>query len=110
VLKVADHTDPLAKDAYIPMLEAQVWLKPFDLGVSQKIIIELGTDPDTKEYISKMILERVTGTRDAWLRLNGPLVTLIRQHFLHWRAVPQDQKTELFAEAKALLEENELGA
>ena len=110
VLKVAEHTDPLANDSYIPSLEVQVWLKPFDLGVSQKIIIELGTDPDTKEYISKMILERVTGTRDAWLRLNGPLVALIRQHFLHWRAVPQDQKTELFAEAKALLEENELGA
>ncbi len=83
VLKVADHGDPLADGAYIPTLEVQVWLKPFDLGVSQKILIELGTDPDTKEYISKMILERVTGTRDAWLRLNGPLVTLIPQHFLH---------------------------
>ena len=56
-----------------------------------------------------MILERVTGTRDAWLRLNGPLVALIRQHFLHWRAVPQDQKAELFAEAQALLRETELG-
>ena len=105
VLKVADHGDPLADGAYIPTLEVQVWLKPFDLGVSQKILIELGTDPDTKEYISKMILERVTGTRDAWLRLNGPLVTLIRQHFLHWRAVPQDQKAELFEEAEALLRE-----
>ena len=109
VLKVADHTDPLADGAYIPALEVQVWLKPFDLGVSQKITIELGTDPETKEYISKMILERVTGTRDAWLRLNGPLVALIRQHFLHWRAVPQDQKAELFAEAQALLRETELG-
>ena len=105
VLKVADHGDPLADGAYIPMLEVQVWLKPFDLGVSQMITIELGTDPDTKEFISKMTLERVTGTRDAWLRLNGPLVTLIRQHFLHWRAVPQDQKAELFEEAEALLRE-----
>ena len=33
----------------------------------------------------------------------------IRQHFLHWRAVPQDQKAELFAEAQALLRETELG-
>jgi hypothetical protein len=106
VLKIADHTDPLADGAYIPCLEVQVWLKPFDLGVSQKITIELGTDPETKEFISKMILERLTGTRDAWLRLNGPMVALIRQHFLHWRAVPQDQKAELFAEAKAMLEES----
>lgn len=105
-LKLADHTDELADGAYIPSLEVQVWLKPFDLGVSQKITIELGTDPDTKEYISKMILERITGTRDAWLRLNTPLVALIRQHFLHWRAVPDDSKRELFAKAKALLEES----
>ena len=105
-LTLSDETDPLAGGAYIPRLEVQVWLKPFDLGVSQRITIDLPTDPDTKEYISKMRLVRLTGTRDAWVRLNKPMVALIRQHFLHWRAVPQDQKEELFAEAKALLEES----
>ncbi len=104
-LTISDETDPLANGAYIPRLEVQVWLKPFDLGVSQMIIIDLPTDPDTGEYISKMRLVRLTGTRDAWVRLNKPMVALIRQHFLHWRAVPKATKTEYFAEAKALLEE-----
>ena len=105
VLRLADHTDDLADGAYIPCLDVQVWLKPFDLGVSQRITIELATDPDTHEFISKMRLSRVTGTRDAWQRLNGPLVKLIRRHFLHWRAVPAESKTAYFKQAKKLLEE-----
>jgi hypothetical protein len=108
-LTIADHTDDLADGAYIPCLDVQVWLKPFDLGVSQRIVIELATDPDTKEYVSKMKLIRVTGTHDAWLRLNGPLVANIRQHFLHWRAVPAEDKGGLFDQAKKLLEETVLG-
>ncbi len=104
VLTVSERRDPLADDAYIPVLDVQVWLKPFDLGVSQRIVIELATDPETKEYISKMHLIRQTGTRDAWLRLNRPLVARIRRHFLLWRAVPDDMKQELFSSARQRLE------
>jgi len=104
VLAVSDRRDPLAGGGYIPVIEVQVWLKPFDLGVSQRILIELATDPDTREYISRMRLIRVTGTREAWLRLNGPLVARIRRHFLHWRAVPNDMKQDLHGRARRLLE------
>jgi hypothetical protein len=51
-----------------------------------------------------MRLIRVTGTREAWLRLNGPLVARIRRHFLHWRAVPNDMKQDLHGRARRLLE------
>lgn len=104
-LTVSDRTDPLDNDAYIPRLEVQVWLKPFDLGVSQLITIDLPKDPDTGEYISTMRLVRLTGTRDAWVRLNKPMVALIRQHFLHWRAVPKATKKDYFERAKQILEE-----
>jgi hypothetical protein len=102
-LKLADHTDPLADGAYIPELEVRVWLKPFDLGVSQLLQIELATDPETHEFIARMILTRLTGTLDAWLRLNGPFVAAIRRRFLHWRAISPEQKDELFTAAQALL-------
>ena len=102
-MKIADHTDPLADGANIPELEVRIWLKPFDLGVSQLLEIELATDPDTHEYIAKMILTRLTGTLDAWLRLNGPFVAAIRRRFLHWRAISPEQKDELFADARELL-------
>ena len=106
-LKIADRLDDLADNAYIPALEVRVWLKPFDLGVSQRIEIELGTDPDTKEYIARMILTRISGTREAWMRLNKPFVAAVRRQFLHWRAVDDDQKATLFAAAQALLRRQE---
>jgi hypothetical protein len=88
----------------VPAIVTQVWLKPFDLGVSQMIEIDLATDPATGEYISRMRLQRVTGTRESWLRLNTPLVALIRRHFLLWRAVTDARKRELYDEARRLLE------
>ena len=102
-LRIADRLDGLADNALIPAIEVRVWLKPFDLGVSQRIEIELGTDPDTREYIAKMILTRISGTRESWLRLNKPFVSAVRRQFLHWRAVDDGQKTTLFAEAQTLL-------
>ena len=103
-LRVSDRLDELADGAYIPELKVRIWLKPFDLGVSQDVEIELGTDPDTREYIARMTITRVTGTLDSWYRLNRPFVAAVRRQFLHWRAVGEAQKTELFAEARSLLE------
>ncbi len=104
-LGIREATDAVEKDAYVPAIAVTIWCKPYDLGVSQRIQIALEMDPETGEYISKMTLNRLTGTRDAWLRLNGPLVTRIRQHFLHWRAASEDMKEEFFVKAKALIEE-----
>ena len=60
----------------------QQFHRNFDLGVSQLLEIELATDPETGEYIAKMIITRLTGTLDAWLRLNGTFVAAIRRRFL----------------------------
>jgi len=89
---------------YIPCISATVWLKPFDLGVSQDMTIALPTDPETGEYKARIILSRVSGTRESWMRLNQSFVSLVRQHFLHWRAVPPPERIEMFHEARADLE------
>ena len=88
----------------VPALGATVWCKPFDLGVSQRIAIELVPDAATGEYLSRMTMRRLTGTQDAWQRLNAPLVARIRSHFLRWRAASEQQKQDYFAEARTLLE------
>ncbi len=103
-LGVADEPDVFAGDAYVPMIDVTVWCKPFDLGVSQRIEIKLAMDSRTHEYLSRMSMTRLTGTHDAWQRLNGPLVTRIREHFLHWRAASEEMKQEFYAKAKSLLE------
>ena len=95
--------DKLANDGYIPELAVTIWLKPFDLGVSQQLAISMPTDVDTKEYIAKITLARLSGSRESWMRLNTPFVTLLRQHFLYWRAVSPAQREEMFKEARELL-------
>ncbi len=97
--------DELADGAPVPALDVLVWLKPFDLGVSQRIVIELAADAATGEYLARMRLQRQTGAREAWLRLNAPLVRRIRRHFLHWRVVTDDMKHAYHARARSLLEQ-----
>ena len=103
-LRISERLDELADGAYIPELKVRVWLKPFDLGVSQDVEIELGTDPETREYIARMTITRLSGTLESWYRLNKPFVTAVRRQFLHWRAVGDGQKAALFDKARALLQ------
>lgn len=84
----------------VPGLSTGIWLKPFDLGVSQKLTISLPTDPETREFIAQITMERVSGTRESWMRLNQGFVAILRQRFLHWRAVSAGDRRELFDEAR----------
>ncbi len=95
-----DSGDAVGSGEYVPQLLTTVWLKPFDLGVSQDIAISMPTDPETGEYIAEVTLTRLSGTRESWVRLNHSFVMLVRKHFLYWRAVTPEQRQELFAEAR----------
>jgi len=99
-LGVGKEGDPLADGAPVPQLEVNVWPKPFDLGVSQVFRIALATDPETHEFIPTITLERLSGSRENWMRLNRRFIALVRQRLLHWRAVGDDQRREMFEEAK----------
>jgi len=103
VMGISQELDKLDNDGYIPKIEVTIWLKPFDLGVSQNMKIELATDEDTGEYISTITLTRLSGTLESWSRLNVRFVKKIRQHFLHWRAVSNEMKKELFYEAQSII-------
>jgi hypothetical protein len=92
-----------ATTRYIPGLRTRIWLKPFDLGVSQDLCITLPHDSETNEFIATIELQRVSGTREAWVRLNQNFVTLLRKHFLHWRAVNMSERAEMFEEAREAL-------
>jgi cell division protein FtsX len=100
---VHEKTDPLAGESYIPELDCTVWLKPFDLAVSQRMRLILPTDHETGEYIAEIQLIRLSGSRESWLRLNKGFVRLVRRHFLHWRAVADSERQEMFEESRALM-------
>ena len=102
---VSGELDLFEENAYIPQISATIWLKPFDLGVSQEMVIDLPMDEETGEYKARITLTRLSGTKESWLRLNHGFVSLIRQHFLHWRAVGPQERAEMFEEARQLLEQ-----
>jgi len=86
----------------IPAIETQVWLKPYDLGVSQRLTIDLPTDPETNEYIAHISIERLSGTISAWERAVMPFLGSLRKQFLNWRAVSDEERAEMFEESKEL--------
>ena len=92
-----DETDP--ESPVIPMLSGMIWLRPFDLGVSQEVTVVLPADEETGLFKAQIMIERRSGTREAWLRLNHGFVALLRRHFLHWRAVSPDDRDEMYNEA-----------
>ncbi|MBD3241925.1 MAG: FtsX-like permease family protein, partial [Chitinivibrionales bacterium] len=94
--------------SYVPLIQTTIWLKPFDLAVCQRMTITMPPDPETGQYKASVMLERISGTREAWMRLNRGFVALIRQHFLHWRAVSDAEREEMYQEARGRLREGVL--
>jgi hypothetical protein len=87
----------------VPGVTATIWLKPFDLGVSQRLEITLPTDPQTGEFIATITLTRLSGNSSAWDRAVKPFLTVLRKQFLTWRAARMDERAEMYQEASGLL-------
>lgn len=102
-VEISEKLDELADGAYIPRVVTTIWLKPYDLSVSQQMRISLPTDANTGEFIAHIELIRLSGTRESWMRLNQGFVAQVRKHFLHWRAVGDEDREEMFDEAVTLL-------
>ncbi len=76
------------------LVEATIWLAPFDLGVSQEL--KFSTTPMGKFnfYTIQLSLKRLSGETTAWVRLNRRFLDTIRKQFLVWRTVSPKIKSE----------------
>lgn len=88
----------------VPSIHATIWLKPYDLGVSQTLAIETPLDPETGDFIAALKLVRTSGTRESWTRVNRNFMVGVRKQFLHWRAVLPPMKADLYEEARQQIE------
>ncbi len=70
-----------------PALRANIWLAPFDLGISQKFT--LTSAPSGIEGIAevKIRIERMSGSPGSWQRSNKVFLNDLRRQFLIWRTV-----------------------
>ena len=97
-VKTDEHGGP------VPAVTSTIWLKPYDLGVSQQLEVSLPVDPETGEYIARVRLQRLSGNVASWQRTLKPFLGAVRKQFLNWRVTTIGQREELFAEAKQMLQ------
>jgi hypothetical protein len=78
------------------ILEAKLWLAPFDLGVSQTIRLQIAparedspAGTSTKFFQVSVAMSRRSGQRVNWYRSNRAFVAELRKQFLLWRTLSQ---------------------
>ncbi len=82
-------TDP---DTEMPhVLNVDVWLAPFDLGISQKLTLRTREDEEGMLAVDILML-RHSGGRDSWRRGCRALLNEIRRQFLVWRALTPETR------------------
>ena len=75
-------------------LSLMVWLAPYDLGVSERLILQTIPGEDEEVYEVKAIIIRESGDEASWLRVTRNFVNLLRKQFLLWRTFPVGLKAE----------------
>lgn len=87
-------------------LELMAWLAPYDLGVSQRVVLRtLPTEDIPGIYRIEMELRRVSGDVASWRRLNSGFLNVLRKRFLVWRTIDIVTRAEYLEEGRRLVEE-----
>jgi len=87
-------------------LELMAWLAPYDLGVSQRVVLRtLPTADIPGIYRIEMELSRVSGDVASWRRLNSGFLNVLRKRFLVWRTIDPATRAEYLEEGRRLVEE-----
>ncbi|HWA83851.1 MAG TPA: FtsX-like permease family protein, partial [Fimbriimonadaceae bacterium] len=73
-------------------LSATAWLAPYDLGVSQDLLIDAEPAPAHGVYALTLTLRRTAGEPGNWTTLNGRFLTAIRRQFLAWRTLTDEER------------------
>ncbi len=73
-------------------VKSTAWLAPYDLGVSQDLVLraEPGSAPGV--YVLELILTRTAGEADNWVTVNGRFLANLRKQFLTWRTLSAEQR------------------
>jgi len=72
-------------------LSLECRLSPYGLGVSQKMDV-LASRTETERWEFQMIINRLTGGMDDWIRLNRRVLDSLRKQFLLWRSFSVEER------------------
>jgi len=73
-------------------VQCRAWLAPFDLGVSQEVILD--TIPTSMEdvYELHLTINRESGDISNWKRVNRRFLNTLRKQFLIWRTLRAEER------------------
>jgi len=82
-------------------ISCKAWLAPFDLGVSQMVM--LSTEPTAMEDVFevKLRITRESGDISNWKRVNRRFLNTLRKQFLIWRTLRAEERERYLIEAAA---------
>ena len=89
------------EDAAPPSItvSATIWLRPYDLGVSQDVriaVTPIEMPQDGGLLGTSVELDRLTGDENTWRRGNRRFIGLLRHHLLRWRSLSPRRKQMLY--------------
>jgi len=80
-------------DAY--ELDLMVWLAPYDLGVSERLLLRTIPSEDEEEVFDiRCTIGRESGDESSWMRVTRNFVNMLRKQYLLWRTFPAGLKAE----------------
>lgn len=91
-----------AGEAYA--IDMNIWLAPFDLGVSQHVTLHAIPDAEHHIYTIALTLRRLSGEDASWRRVNQRFMNVIRKQFLIWRTVDTEAKESYRQQGSEILE------
>jgi hypothetical protein len=75
-------------------LSLMVWLAPYDLGVSERLILRTVPTEDEEVFEVQAVIVRESGDEASWLRVTRNFVNMLRKQYLLWRTFPVGLKAE----------------
>jgi hypothetical protein len=82
-----------------------MWLAPYDLDVAQELEMKIVPTENEGVFGVQIVIHRLSGTEDAWLRTNYGFMDLVRRQFLLWRNLDNETRTQYIAEGAELFQE-----
>ena len=80
-----------------------IWLAPFDLGVSQHVVFHATPEAEHNIYAITLQIRRLSGEDASWRRVNQRFMNVIRKQFLIWRTVDSEAKAGYRTQGEEIL-------
>ena len=84
-------------------IDMNIWLAPFDLGVSQHVVFRATPEAEHSIYQISLEIGRLSGEDASWRRVNQRFMNVIRKQFLIWRTVDTGAKESYRSQGEEIL-------